>query len=49
MKIKISKYKNQLPTKREICSHYGQIYENIKNIKGYINVLTKKYIIDNLI
>jgi len=49
MKIKIKTYKHLLPTKSEICSHYGQIYANVKNIKGFINILTKKYIEDNLI
>ena len=29
--MNINKYKNQLPSKREICSHYGQIYKNIKH------------------
>ena len=48
-KIKITNYKNQLPTKKEICSHYGQKYENVKNIKILINILTKNYIKDNLI
>ena len=43
-KIKIKTYKHLLPTKSEICSHYGQIYANVKNIKGYVNMLTKKYI-----
>ena len=47
--MKISTYKHLLPTKSEICSHYGQIYSNVKNIKGFINMLTKKYIEDNLI
>lgn len=47
--MKISNYKHLLPTKREICSHYGQIYENVKHMKEFINMLTKKYIEDNLI
>ena len=47
--MKTKTYKHLLPTKSEICSYYGQIYANVKNIKGLINMLTKKYIKDNLI
>ena len=47
--MKTKTYKHLLPKKSEICLHYGQIYANVKNIKGFINMLTKKYIKDNLI
>jgi hypothetical protein len=47
--MNVNKYKKQLPSKREICSHYGQIYKNVKHIKRFINVLTRRYIKDNLI
>lgn len=47
--MKIDNYKHLLPSKSEICSHYGQIYANVKDIKGFIKMLTKKYIKDNLI
>jgi len=47
--MNVKNYKKQLPSKREICSYYGQIYKNVKHIKGFINVLTRRYIKDNLI
>ena len=30
-------------TKKEVCSYYGQIYDNVKHISGYLESLQKRY------
>jgi hypothetical protein len=30
-------------TKKEIVSYYGQEYDNVKHIKGYVNALCERY------
>ena len=30
-------------TKREIVSYYGQEYDNVKHIKGYVDALCERY------
>jgi hypothetical protein len=30
-------------TKKEIVSYYGQKYDNVKHIKGFINALCERY------
>ena len=30
-------------TTKEICNYYGQNYDNIKHMTGFIEILKKKY------
>ncbi len=30
-------------TKREIVNYYGQQYDNVKHIKGYVDALCERY------
>lgn len=32
-----------LISKREACEYYGQIYDNVKHIKGYAESLQTRY------
>jgi len=39
---RLLKKPNQM-TKKEIVSYYGQKYDNVKHIKGFINALCERY------
>jgi hypothetical protein len=45
----LKKYKDQLPSNREIVESYGQIWDNVKHMKTLIKDLQIRYIEDNFI
>jgi len=48
-KYLLVRYKDRLPTKREIVQSYGQIWDNVKHMKTLIKDLQIRYIEDNFI
>ena len=38
-----NKIQSKQMTKRQIINYYGQKYDNVKHIKGYINALCERY------